>query len=75
MKNNNYTGVYVANKDMPIKYTYSLGGGLKGRTIKAGETVTVSSIMNDIDSQSVATIELLHRISLPFFIENFKKIK
>lgn len=67
-------GKYIANKDMDLKYVYSLGGGLKGRTIKKGEQVTVIGIMNDIDSQSVSTIELLHRINLNGFEKCFTKV-
>lgn len=67
-------GKYLANCDMPIKYTYQLGGGIKGRTIKKGEFVTVIGVVTDIDSISVSTIESLHRISAPYFINNFTKI-
>ena len=27
-------GQFVANQDIKAKYTYQLGGGLKGRTVK-----------------------------------------
>lgn len=66
-------GKYVANIDMPIKYTYQLGGGINGRTIKKGEEVTVIARMPDINSASIATIETLYRINDKFFAENFSK--
>jgi hypothetical protein len=70
----NIKGQYTAKRDMPIKYIYSLGGGLRGRTIKAGEIITAVDIVNDINNQSVSTLETLNRISFDFFINNFSKI-
>jgi len=70
----NISGTYTANHDMPILYVYSLGGGIKGRTIKAGEPITAITVMNDVNSQSVATTETLHRIALPYFLEHFTKV-
>lgn len=67
------TGTYVAKKDTEIKYIYSLGGGVKGRTVKAGEEVTAICVMNDINAQSVATKETLYRIELNSFLSTFDK--
>lgn len=67
-------GVYIAQKDTNIKYIYSLGGGIKGRTVKAGEKITVICVMNDINAQSVATKETLHRITTESFLEFFKQV-
>lgn len=67
-------GKYIANKDLNIKYVFQLGGGTKGRTIKKGEEVTVIGLMNDIDTQSVSTLELLHRIELNAFKKNFTSV-
>jgi hypothetical protein len=66
---------YAANIDMPIKYTFQLGGGLNGRTIKKGEVVTMIGVMNDINSQSVSTMETLHRIEKNHFDNNFTLVK
>ena len=60
-------GQFVANQDIKVKYTYQLGGGLKGRTVKKGEIVTVIGVMNDVNSQSVSCVELLHRIEINAF--------
>lgn len=67
-------GQYVANCDMPIKYTFQLGGGIKGRTIKKGETVTVIGQMTDIDTVSVSTLECLNRINAAYFKANFSPL-
>jgi hypothetical protein len=71
----NIKGQYTAKRDMPIKYIYSLGGGLRGRTIKAGEVITAVDIVSDISNNSVATAETLNRIALDFFLSNFSKNK
>lgn len=60
-------GQFVANQDIKAKYTYQLGGGLKGRTVKKGEIVTAIGVMNDVNSQSVSCVELLHRIEINAF--------
>ena len=65
---------YTANKDMNIKYIYSLGGGIKGRTIKKGEIVTKIGEMYDINTKSVSTLELLNRVELNSFMSCFTKI-
>ena len=66
---------YTANKDMNIKYIYSLGGGIKGRTIKKGEIVTKTGEMYDINTKSVSTLELLNRVELNSFMSCFTKIQ
>lgn len=68
-------GKYIANEDLNMKYIYQLGGGIKGRTIKKGEVVTAIGIMNDINSQSATTRELLHRVELNSFKKLFTPIK
>ena len=65
---------FTANQDMPIKYTFQLGGGVKGRTIKAGEIITAIDVVNDIDSQSVSTLETLHRIEKNYFDTHFTAV-
>lgn len=60
-------GQFVANQDIKVKYTYQLGGGINGRTVKKGDIVTVVGTMNDINSQSVSCVELLHRIEINAF--------
>lgn len=67
-------GKYSANQDINIKYTFQLGGGLKGRTVKKGEIVTVIGVMNDINSQSVSCIELIYRTEINAFKSLFTKI-
>lgn len=74
MKNLIEPGFYKANKDMNIKYVFKLGGGMNGRTIRQGEIVTVIGTMNDVNSQSVSTIELLNRVELNGFKACFTKI-
>jgi len=53
---------YVATQDTDILYTFKHGGGIKGRTVKEGEKVTFLGTMNDINTRSVACLELLHRV-------------
>ena len=63
--NNQYnTKQFRATKDANIKYTYQLGGGIRSnaRTVKAGDIVTVSGYCIDIDTVTIATRELLHRV-------------
>lgn len=60
-------GKFVANQDIKVKYTYQLGGGIKGRTVKKGDIVTAIGMMNDVNSQSVSCAELLHRIEINAF--------
>lgn len=64
-------GKYVANCDMPIKYVFQLGGGIKGRTVKQGETVTVVGSRTDIDTPVVEVAETLHVIAESYFRNNF----
>lgn len=71
---NNYKGIYKANTDMPIKYIYQLGGGIKGRTIKKGDTVSVIGHVTDIGTVSIETVETLYRINAEYFLSNFTKI-
>lgn len=66
---------FTANHDMPIKYVFSLGGGIKGRTIKKGEVITYGGEMNDIDKKSIWTLETLHRIESNYFKAHFTLIK
>ena len=73
-KSKNMKGQFVANQDINVKYTYQLGGGLKGRTVKKGEIVTAIGVMNDINSQSVSCVELMHRIELNAFKALFTAI-
>lgn len=68
-------GTYTANCDLPIKYIFQLGGGINGRTLKKGDKVNVICIVNDINAQSVATSETLHRIELASFLANFTPIQ
>lgn len=70
---NELKGLYTANQDTNIKYIYALGGGIKGRTIKKGEQITVIGVMNDINSQSISTKETLHRITADSFFKFFEK--
>jgi hypothetical protein len=66
-------GNYVALKDLPtVKYTFQLGGGIGGRTVKIGDIITVIGVTNDIDSKSVQTMQLLNRIELNSFMEAFE---
>lgn len=67
-------GQFVANQDINAKYTYQLGGGTKGRTVKKGEIVTAIGVTNDINSQSVSTLELLHRVEINAFKTLFTAI-
>lgn len=60
-------------EDARILYTYQLGGGLKGRTVKAGEEVTrvVHAHWHE-DYYGVAVLETVHRISLDGFNKYFE---
>ena len=68
-------GEHIAKIDMPIKYTHQLGGGIRldARTVKAGDKVTVIGTITDIDTVSVTVLELLNRVELSYFKENFKR--
>lgn len=58
---------FIANQDVNVKYTYKLGGGIKGRTVKAGEVVTFLSESTEIDTPCVSCFELLNRMTKQSF--------
>lgn len=62
---------YIANQDTKILYTYPLGGGIKGRTVKKGDIITKTGEMTDIDTVSVCTAETLRRIVKSYFEKVF----
>jgi hypothetical protein len=65
---------YQAISDVNIKYTYQHGGGLKGRTVKAGDIVTVIGRSIEIDTPCVSCIELLHKITEDSFKAFFRPV-
>lgn len=68
-------GKYIANEDTTILYHFQLGGGIKGRKVKKGEIVNAVGTMNDVNTQSVCTLETLNRIEVNSFLKLFTKIK
>ena len=62
---------FQAIKDVNMKYVFSLGGGINGRTVKAGEVVTFLGESTEIDTPCVSCFELLHRITKDSFNKLF----
>lgn len=68
-------GKYQANVDLPtVLYTYNFSGGIKDRTVKAGETITLISTSIEIDTPCVSFLEILHRMTTASFHKFFTKV-
>lgn len=64
-----------AMEALKIKKNFKNGGGVLGGCVKAGDRITITGCMNDIDSVSFSTDITLYRLNQAFFLNNHYLIK